>query len=138
MQTFLPYPDFLRSAMVLDDKRLGKQRVETLQILNALHGLSKGWTNHPATKMWRGYENALVEYGTMICHVWADVRGFNDTCTGKIRSFLDRTKTAEMPPWLGDVELHESHRSNLIRKDIWFYAPRFPDTEWFLDYVWPV
>jgi len=28
MQTFLPYPDFARSAAVLDRQRLGKQRLE--------------------------------------------------------------------------------------------------------------
>ncbi len=31
MQTFLPYPDFCGSALVLDRKRLGKQRVEALR-----------------------------------------------------------------------------------------------------------
>jgi hypothetical protein len=36
MQTFLPYPDFRESARVLDNKRLGKQRVECLQILQTL------------------------------------------------------------------------------------------------------
>ncbi|HMC68015.1 MAG TPA: pyrimidine dimer DNA glycosylase/endonuclease V, partial [Mycobacteriales bacterium] len=36
MQTFLPYSRFDASAAVLDDLRLGKQRVETLQILRAL------------------------------------------------------------------------------------------------------
>ena len=36
MQTFLPYPDFAESAKVLDNKRLGKQRVECLQIMKAL------------------------------------------------------------------------------------------------------
>ncbi|WP_407659745.1 pyrimidine dimer DNA glycosylase/endonuclease V, partial [Kineococcus indalonis] len=35
MQTFLPYPGFARSAAVLDAPRLGKQRVETLQVLRA-------------------------------------------------------------------------------------------------------
>ncbi len=38
MQTFLPYADFERSAAVLDRQRLGKQRVETLQIFQALTG----------------------------------------------------------------------------------------------------
>ena len=33
MQTFLPFPDFQQSAAVLDRVRLGKQRVEALQIL---------------------------------------------------------------------------------------------------------
>lgn len=36
MQTFLPYPDFAESASVLDRQRLGKQRVETLQVMKAL------------------------------------------------------------------------------------------------------
>lgn len=36
MQTFLPYKSFEQSAACLDNKRLGKQRVEVLQILKAL------------------------------------------------------------------------------------------------------
>jgi len=50
MQTFLPFPDFKKSASCLDYKRLGKQRVEGLQILNAIQGETtlkgktyKGW-----------------------------------------------------------------------------------------------
>jgi len=52
MQTFLPYQNYSRCAEVLDNKRLGKQRVECLQILNALLDASKGWKQHPAVKMW--------------------------------------------------------------------------------------
>src|SRR4051794_10899397 len=55
VQTFLPYADFDASAAVLDDRRLGKQRVETMQVLRALVFPSyRGWKNHPATRMWRG------------------------------------------------------------------------------------
>lgn len=36
MQTFLPYPSGRKSAKVLDNRRLGKQRVECLQILALL------------------------------------------------------------------------------------------------------
>lgn len=36
MNTFLPYPDFQESAKCLDNKRLGKQRIETWQIYNAI------------------------------------------------------------------------------------------------------
>lgn len=36
MNTFLPYPDIKKSAKSLDQKRLGKQRLETLQLLNSL------------------------------------------------------------------------------------------------------
>ena len=60
MQTFLPYPDDRASAADLDDRRLGKQRVETLQILRALTWRTYGWQNHPAVRMWRGFVPALV------------------------------------------------------------------------------
>ena len=36
MQTFTPYSDFQASARALDNKRLGKQRVEVIQIVRAI------------------------------------------------------------------------------------------------------
>ncbi len=48
MQTFLPYPDFEKSAKVLDRLRLNKQRSETLDILRTLFGDKQGWKNHPS------------------------------------------------------------------------------------------
>lgn len=84
MQTFLPYRSFIESAKCLDNKRLGKQRVEVLQILNTLTGKSNGWSNHPAVRMWRGYERALCAYGLEVCEEWHYERGFKDTCWTKI------------------------------------------------------
>ena len=52
MQTFLPYDDFVKSAKVLDYRRLGKQRVEAMQLLKAISGQG-GWRNHPAALMWK-------------------------------------------------------------------------------------
>ena len=131
MQTFIPYPDFYSSASVLDRQRLGKQRVETLQILNALAGLSKGWVNHPATKMWRGHETALVEYGIAICQEWK-MRGYKDSCEEKIwvvsKNFRPNRGFTLLPPWWGSDIVHDSHKSNLLRK--------YP--EWFSHYNWNV
>ena len=45
VQTFLPYADFERSARALDRKRLGKQRVETIQVVRALTRPGYGWAN---------------------------------------------------------------------------------------------
>ncbi len=70
MQTFLPYADFGSSARVLDPKRLGKQRVEAIQVLRALTVPGYGWRHHPAAAMWAGYEEALVTYGLDVCAVW--------------------------------------------------------------------
>lgn len=142
MQTFLPYDSFTESARVLDVRRLGKQRVETKQILMCLLGEgSTRWGNHPAVKMWRGYELDLATYGTFICEEWTR-RGYRDTCLEYFTSrfielSLDARYARGMPPWIGNADFHASHRSNLLRKDPAHYG-RFgwaePDD---LPYVWP-
>ena len=136
MQTFLPYPSFAQSARCLDNKRLGKQRVECLQILRALNDPTYGWQNHPAVKMWRGHSFSLVNYALEICAEWQR-RGFNDTCRVRIVDFLMRIDNGVNPSWLGDESFHASHRSNLLRKDPAHYG-RFGWSEPNdLPYVWP-
>jgi hypothetical protein len=135
MQTFLPYADFAASAQTLDRQRLGKQRVECLQIAKTLH-IGGGWANHPAVKMWRGHINALVRYGIVVCDEWTS-RGYKDTCRDKLLVFA--SPFGDDPMWLGDPELHRSHRSNLIRKLPEHYAPQFESgLPADLEYVWPV
>lgn len=141
VQTFLPYPEFDRSAAVLDSPRLGKQRVETLQILRALTFPSYGWSNHPATLMWRGYVPALTSYGLAMVDAWTG-RGAADSTRVQIAEFAPQALTTPqselaLPSWLGRDELHTSHQSNLIRKDPDFYGPRFPGVPGDLEYVWP-
>ena len=138
MQTFLPHPDFWASARVLDWRRLGKQRVETLQLLKALAGETRGWSNHPAAKMWRGHERSLITYGAAICITWIGM-GYRDTCLNKIRAFWGRFPgSSEDPPeWVGNEDFHLRHQSNLIRKDAAFYAPLFPGVPSDLEYLWP-
>ena len=77
MQTFLPYADFQRSAQVLDYKRLGKQRVEALQIHNIVSGkrTTGGWLNHPAVRMWEGYADCLAHYHDVMIREWI-ARGY--------------------------------------------------------------
>jgi hypothetical protein len=150
MQTFLPYADFLASAHALDQKRLGKQRVETVQVLRGLTRPGYGWRHHPAVKMWAGYEEALVRYGLDLAAVWT-ATGRADTTAATLTADLaaacgltsirDQPALAaagDLPPWLGDPAFHTSHRSALLRKDPDFYLPLFgdevPDD---LPYVWP-
>ncbi|GAB3873463.1 MSMEG_6728 family protein [Terrabacter terrigena] len=149
MQTFVPYADFARTAEVLDTKRLGKQRVEVIQIVRALTVPGYAWASHPAVLMWKGYEEALGSYGLAMCDEWLG-RGFDDTCAGTIRADLAtagvirlrdfetlRDKSA-LPPWLADDDVQRSHRSALVRKDPEHYADSFPDVPPDLPYVWPV
>jgi hypothetical protein len=138
MQTFLPYSDFKKSLESLDNKRLGKQRVETFQILNAILGRPKkdgtaykGWLNHPCSIMWKNYTDALKLYFNTSLIVWVD-RGFSNTMEPEDLN----TNNVVYPHWLGFEEFHSSHRANLLRKDFnyysehgWLESPKDP-------YVW--
>lgn len=135
MQTFLPYESYADSAAALDRQRLGKQRVETLQIMNALV-FGGGWSNHPAVRMWRGHEWALYDYQEATVAEWLR-RGYRDTCLVKTRLLLPDDAEDTTPPWLGDPAFHRSHQSNLLRKDPEHYGQYFPDTPLNLPYVWP-
>lgn len=133
MQTFLPYPSFMESAKSLDKRRLNKQKVEANQILKALRS-GGGWSNHPATRMWRGYESALCFYRDIITLECIN-RGMANTMPF---SSISELNPLVFPKWLGNPDFHTSHRSNLLRKDPIFYG-RFgwkePSN---LPYVWPV
>ncbi|MFC7894399.1 MSMEG_6728 family protein [Streptomyces sp. NPDC057381] len=149
MQTFLPHPGFRESALALDRRRLGKQRVEALQVLRGLTVPGYGWRRHPAVRMWTGYEEALVRYGLEICRVWRE-QGHQDgvaaslvaglaACRpgGPVRDQEELAGAGELPPWLGDEAFHRSHRSALVRKDREAYAGLFPGVPDDLPYVWP-
>jgi hypothetical protein len=148
MQTFLPYPDFAACAAVLDPRRLGKQRVEALQVLRGLTVPGYGWRHHPAVRMWQGQEEALVCYGLAVCREWTS-SGRADTVAGSLRRELaascdvqqvrDQAELAaagDLPPWLGRPELHLSHRSALLHKLPEHYRRWFGDLP-ALPYVWP-
>jgi hypothetical protein len=149
VQTFLPFPDFAASAAALDDRRLGKQRVEALQVLRALTWTTYGWKHHPAVRMWAGCPDGIAAYGLAVCAEWTG-RGRPDTCAATIsadlaaagrpapRTQAELARLCELPEWLGDERVHHSHRSALVRKDPAFYGPLFPDADPGEDYFWPV
>lgn len=140
MQTFLPYPSFAQSACILDRQRLGKQRVEGLQILYCLLGMGcHQWRHHPAVIMWKGYETALSRYVIAICQEWKQ-RGYADTVQRKVRQ-LQREyalRSPHQPPWLGQHAFHRAHQSNLLRKNAMYYRPHFPRVRSTYPYIWPV
>ena len=132
MQTFLPYADFQKTAETLDYRRLGKQRVEAYQILNIITGKThgRGWINHPAVKMWYGYESALQLYLRIIILEWIK-RGYKNNM-----SIPQENINCKFPTWLGNEDFHASHRSNLKRKNSEFYKQFLePDN---LPYIWPI
>jgi hypothetical protein len=143
MQTFLISDNPEKTAKILDYRRLGKQRVETIQILNSLLNLNegkRGWKNHPAVKMWRGYEPYLLKvYLKSIIGEWVD-RGYkNEKCAIRYKELYNVLKDKEIvePEWFSE-EFFNSHKSNLIRKKPDYYRKYWKDIPDNIEYIWPV
>lgn len=122
MQIFLPYEDFRKSLRALDNKRLGKQRVETYQIISAISRRPKldgtpykGWLNHPCTIMWKNHLPALKQYLNYSIMEWIE-RGFKNTMNFEIVN-----EEIVIPSFVGNERFHSSHRANLLKKEPDFY-----------------
>ena len=140
MQTFMTHDNYVDTAKALDNKRLGKQRVEAYQILKALRGDyndTGAWVNHPATVMWSGYQYDLALYGLTISVEWYE-RGNEDNMMDKFNDLMVqyRDNNREASPWWVNSELLRlTHQSNLMRKASDLYDFNVPDN---IPYVWPL
>lgn len=140
MQTFLPVEDYFESGVILDPNRQGKQVIEARQILNVLYKLKnmipvKGWKNHPAVLMWKGYEYSLAEYATCV-HI-----AFKERAKKPHKAYLNgadlfdwalKQKTGD-PPWLGNEKIHSSHRGRLLHKGTLDQLKKWVLKQWILD-----
>lgn len=96
----------------------------------------------PLIGMWRGYEAALAAYSVacatlMVSHgVSTGIRTLEmaNTIT-ELRQSGDPVPY-EPPPWLQDIDVLMSHRSNLMRR--WPEAYSFPRNPKDMPYLWPV
>jgi hypothetical protein len=137
MQTFLPYADFKRFAECLDNKRLFKQVIEAYSIYRTNTNQVKGYKNHPIVLMWRGYDRALLEYAVICGEVWRK-RGYKTTFIDtKLKTEYDKIREQEiiLPNWFGRMDIHDSHKSNLLRKNKEYYSKYF-NIQDNLPYIW--
>ncbi|MFB6477361.1 MSMEG_6728 family protein [Streptomyces virginiae] len=149
MQTFLPFPSFAASEAVLDVRRLGKQRVEAVQVLRGLVVPGYGWRRHPAVRMWRGTRRHSSGTGwrsagrgprrgapILVPSPWSRTSG-RGSRGGGARTEEQLAGDGDLPPWLGAPDFHRSHQSALVRKHPDFYRECFPGIPDDLPYVWP-
>lgn len=160
MQTFLPYPSFQWSLESLDPKRLGKVRADAWTILRALHkgpvtvriivgaphrtyvhSVPTAWWNDRCLQMWIGRHLLLRQYLTMACDLWTSL-GYKDTIRDRIGE-LEFCEMEALPitsdglvRLTGEDEFHNSHKSNLLRKDPVFYGRRNWQVEPNMRYRW--
>lgn len=126
------HTDFLINAKLLDDQRLGKQRVEAMQILHILQGKQKGFSKHPIVKSWQGYEDGLKYYINCCIYEWVQ-RGMQNNM--KVYDIPDQIV---VPWWVFWRPLIMSHRMMMTRKDK-RYVGKFKVDDGYADYgyIWP-
>jgi hypothetical protein len=166
MQTFLPFSDFEKSARCLDNKRLGKQRVEGFQILKSLsfgpyQRLEEDkWVRCSETefvfcKNTKSLKNTVRKtpwYNHPATKMWKGhescLRKYIQTVCkvwvmrGYEDTILTKLGTLEfgsdtVPDWVGNESFHSSHRSNLLRKDKEWYGKFGWKEKNNLPYIWP-
>lgn len=143
MQTFLPYANYERSAVVLDDARLNKQIVESYQISQALTRLTEAYQYHPATLMWAGAEQQFLDYVIAFDNEW--IRRGRTNIAGQracevLADYIGRwpIETSHKPWWRKLPGFHAAMRGNLVRKKPEHYGLHFTDADPLLEYQWPV
>lgn len=125
MQVFLPENSFADCAKALDQKRLVKQLLEGRQIMTILAGESPGgaWKNHPAVKMFAGYEASLYNYLKAIRNEM-EFRGYKWENNWNVikdtykRNFANQSKDS-IPEWMQDerwIRVMTTHRGRLYQK----------------------
>ena len=132
MQIFLAHSNFSKNAKILDKKRLFKQLVECRQVLATMgepilkndgSPMKASHVHHPIHKMWSGYAECLKDYHNAILMECLD-RGIKTI----IQPLQVDKRKMKIPPFIGSRKFHNSHKSNLLRKN----------PEWYSQFKWNV
>ena len=81
--------------------------------------------------MWQGFPNLLAWYYNAMVDEWVK-RGYRNTM-----EIIMVPPSMTQPFWLGDKKFHDSHKSNLLRKDPVFYKKYNWNVDASLGYYWP-
>ena len=117
MQVFLPYKDYVKSAKVIDNKRLWKQILEADGIIRIITGERTGYANHPVTKLWYDYPKQLKQYRDILIEEWFSRRL---TTPPKIH----KPKKVTYPPFV-TPKFCRSHKDILLNKNKEHYSKYF-------------
>ena len=160
VNTFITSPSLEKCAKNLDNLRLGKQRVECIQLISFIENTNnKGFKNHPVLIMWKEHVTALKVYCNFMIREFI-ARGFENTIPiyeldeTKIvfydNIFNEETGLTEIikpqiekdsivfPIWFNWNPLILTHQASLLKKNNNYYSKIFEHNPKFfkLGYLW--
>ncbi len=118
MQIFMPFSDVVSSLKSLDNKRLGKQRVEARWIIDIIQGIKQG-QNHPIIGMYRNYLPALIYYYNTCLEEFA-ARGYHND---KLQPIPLNEDCIVFPWFWNDEIILDRQKAILVFKDPTYYTP---------------
>ena len=143
IQTWLPLPSYKDSIECLSREHLILQRLNILEIMEEFHAIpeedsalpgdydSHDLDGHPVLDMWKGHEVQLVELGLQTCEHYVKLTGKEDPLYQRLANHQEWATSEDAdfskPRWLGDVDFHLSHQSELLRRDREHYVAYFTE-----------
>lgn len=141
VRLYLPFRVFRSCAETLPDDLLHEQLLDCYRLAMEMRpDRARPAVLHEGHTMWARCYFALVEFGRALTQE-AVRRGRDEPMLGffraEIQRLLDRKEKYRPPPWLGDVRMHVSHQSVMMRKHAAFvrWCPQTPID---LPPLWPV
>lgn len=139
MLLLMPFEEPMLCARVFDDVLLRQETRASVVFLKALRGEAPGWNLHSTTKMWNGYGDGLAVFGLYLAY---EMQARSLGGVEEARHIKEMFPGAddwhpEMPPWVGALEVHGSHRAFLVAYDADYYGPKFPGIQASVELAWP-
>lgn len=113
---YLPHLSFLETARSLSNYDLSKEIDTVLDTLDVLNGKADNPDCVWSARAWDGHEELLNLFGGQLCLESRTTRKINmakDQRWSRLNSAV-RPAPSGQPEWIGNVEIHRSHRSDLI------------------------
>jgi len=120
----LPWPNFAVSVLVIDTPALWVCRMQTVSVMHRLRGMEP--EDSPHVQAWVGHDAALALYQSVIARelmrrggehsrplhqpFWPDGTRNPDH---ELAFLPAHAREVQMPSWLGDPEVHSTHRDFL-------------------------
>jgi hypothetical protein len=141
----MPHINSGATAASLSDTDLREQIGVVDRIVRGLEGDESGQEgDFLGLSMWTGFEYRLILHGMRLAHELIAIRHIAvaeglTAYIAKIGIELEEAGDTDRtdPPWVGNLDVHRSHRSQLIRLDPQSYADRWPNTPPRMPALWP-
>jgi len=147
MMTWMTRASLFDSALDMELPELAMAQIHSQSLLNELlfgePDVDMKAAPLPLSRMWQGYEVALAGYSVACAAVMVSfgvTTGLRPQVmaqgVAQLRAGSEGDEPLVLPPWIQDIDVLRSHRSNMMRR--WPGRYDWPRTPVNMPYIWPI